>query len=198
MDKPHIEQRRKAKYARQTNEIYREIGRFTVKFEHISFAMQMGIQQILGRSGLANQQLAHIILAEQTAYPLKSMLQAMIAETGNLDKTDLIIADKIFKQLGVLIEKRNNIIHSTWFVGWASEEDTNFSEVDSRKLSRGKTGAGIKKFDYTASDFTLLSDECEVITKMINRLWAIVSFGSKVSDNFVIGPDSKVALPPDA
>lgn len=193
-----MDQELREKHTRQTNEIYQEIGRFAVNFEHVSLAMQFGMRALLQQSGLQNQQLANIMLADQTAYPLKTMLQAMVAEACNLDQSDRLIANKIFKRVVDLIETRNNVIHSTWFVGWAGAEDTDFSEVDGHKLSKGKDGASVKGFDYKASDFRRLSDECELVTKMINRLWATVAFGRKLSNNFVVGKDASVHLPPNA
>ena len=122
----------------------------------------------------------------------------MVAEACNLDNPDRLIANKIFKRVGDLIETRNNVIHSTWFVGWAGAEDTDFSEVDGHKLSKSKDGASVKGFDYKASDFRRLSDECELVTKMVNRLWATVAFGRKLSKNFVVGDDASVHLPANA
>lgn len=193
-----MDQELREKHNRQTNEIYQEIGRFAVNFEHVSFAMQSGIRTLLQQFGLQNQQLANIMLADQTAYPLKTMLQAMVAEACNLDEPDRLIANKIFKRVGELIETRNNVIHSTWFVGWAGAADTDFSEVDGHKLSKNKDGASVKGFDYKASDFRDLSDECELVTKMVNRLWATVAFGGKLSKNFVVDGDGSVHLPANA
>lgn len=189
-----MDQELREKQARQTNEIYQEIGRFAVNFEHVSFAMQFGIRTLLQKSGLKNQQLANIMLADQTAYPLKTMLQVMVVEACNLDKPDLLIANKIFKRVSDLIETRNNVIHSTWFVGWSGVEDTDFSEVDGHKLSKNKGGASVKGFAYKATDFRRLSDECELVTKMLNRLCATATFGRKLSNNFVVGDDDSVHL----
>jgi hypothetical protein len=184
------------KHLQQTNEIYQEIGKFAVQFEMLTHAFQMGIQQILSKSGLANSNLTNIILADQTAYPLKSMLQAMLAEVGNFDDSDRVISNAIFKEAGELIEKRNDIIHSTWFVGWASETDTEFGTTDSVKYTKGKLGAGIKSFTFSASEFSQLVVECEIITKKINRLWSVVFTGRKVSNNFVVS-GKVVSLPPN-
>lgn len=160
--------------------------------------MQLGIRFLLRRSGLNNEQLISIILADQTSYPIKSMLQAMVGEVCNLDESDRQIASKIFKRVGELIEKRNDVIHSTWFVGWASTEATDFGEIDGHKLSKGKDGASIKGFKYTKSNFELLANECELVAKLVHRLCGLLATGNyKLSNNFVLDNDGSINLPPN-
>lgn len=191
------EKEREEKYTSQTNELFCEIGRFSVRFEHVCFALRQGITFLLHKGGLRNQQLAHIVLAELTAAPLKSILQAMIAEVADLDETDRLISNKIFIRVQNLIEKRNDVIHSTWFVGWASSEDSEFSQADGHKLSRGKAGAGVKGFKFTAQDFMALSEECTAVEKMVSRLWSLLMLSDrKISDNFVLH-GGEVCLPPN-
>jgi hypothetical protein len=183
------------KFETQTNEIYQEIGRFAVQFEMFSHGLQTGIQNVLHKAGLANHNLTNIILADQTARPLKMMLQAMLAEIGNYDDTDRSIVNIIFAEVDSIIEKRNEIIHSTWFIGWAAEGQTDFGSTESLKYTKGKLGVGIKSFTYTASAFTELIEECELITKKVNRLWSVVWSGRKVSNNFIV--KSKVVTLPE-
>lgn len=189
-----IEEERKKKYEEQTTELYQAIGKYCVKFEHISFAMQNGIKFLLSKNGLQNQQISNIILAGQTAQPLHGILQALIAEmTTNISNEDKSICNKIFARTMKAIEKRNDVIHSTWFVGWANqEEDEDFATVDGFKHTKGKTGAGIKDFKYKPEDFLLLTEECEFVENLINRLWSILLFDKKISDNFVIDTDGNV------
>jgi hypothetical protein len=187
---------RKQKYEAHVGEIYRAIGRYCVSFEHLSHTMQTGIILLFQKGGLNNQKLVHIVLAELTSYPLKSILQAMIGELADLSIEEKRICDKIFSKTGKLIEQRNDIIHSTWFVGWANEQDTDFSDAGGYKLSRGKSGAGIKSFEYTAQDFDRFASECEAVAELIGRLWNCVLGDFQVVANFVIGEDGSVSVPP--
>jgi len=69
-----IEKERSKKYKAQTDDLYRAIGKFTVKFEHVVFSLRQGIIFILSHNGLQNQQLSNILLSDLTAYPM-SLLQ---------------------------------------------------------------------------------------------------------------------------
>jgi len=186
---------RKEKYDSQTGQLYEAIGKCAVKFEHVCFAMHQGITLLLGQHGLNNQRLARVLLADLTAYPLKSILQAMIAEIVSLPPTDKSICDKIFIRVQKLIERRNDIIHSTWFVGWASSEDTDFSTVSGHKWARGKQGADIKSAIYTSEDFEAFAIECDTVAALINRLWVCIMDSRQLERNFVIDSAGTVACP---
>ena len=189
---------REVKYKEQTDSLFTSIGKFTVKFEHISHALQMGIIFLLHQGGLTKQPLAKVILAGLTARPLQSIFQAMIPELIDLDDQDKRIVNAILNRTVDIIEKRNEVIHSTWLVGWASQEQTDFSVVDGYKYSRGKIGASVKSFKYKASDFDELSKECDYVTKLINRLWCCISGDNKISKNFEVNKVNKkdeVSLP---
>ncbi len=135
------------------------------------------------------------MLAELTVQPLKSMFQAMIPELVELDNQDRQIVNAILKRTQNIIEKKNDVIHCTWFVGWASQEQTDFSDVHGYKHSRGKAGASVKSFEFTVSDFDALSEECDYIAKLINRLGCCVQGGFKISRNFEVTQEGEVCLP---
>lgn len=185
----------KENYDSQTGQLYKAIGKCAVKFEHVCFAMHQAITVLLGHHGLQNQRLAQVLLADLTAYPLKSILQAMIAEIASLPPTDKSICDKILVRVQKLIERRNDIIHSTWFVGWASSEDTDFSTVSGHKWSRGKQGADFKSATFTSDDFEAFAIECDIVAALIFRLWVCIMDNSQLEKSFVIDTAGNVACP---
>jgi hypothetical protein len=185
---------RKEKYETQVGEIYRAIGKYCVSFEHVTHAMQFGITFLLHKGGLANQRLAQIMLAELTAYPLKSILQAIIGELAASSPDNQKICDKIFSRVGKLIEQRNDIMHSTLFVGWAGEQDTDFSQAGGSKPSRGKSGAGTKSSTYTAQDFDNFAKECQLVAGLIHRLWTCVHGDYQIAKNFVLRENGDVSV----
>ena len=176
---------RQEKLDRQTAELYQAVGEFTVNFEHVTYTMQQGVISLMQLSGLKSYQVGEILLAELTAHPLKSMLQALLAELLVLSTDDRKICDNLFARTQKLIEQRNNIIHSTWFVGWAHADDTEFSDALGQKLSRGKTGAKAKTFTYKAEEFRLHSAECKKVSTLLFRLNACALRGRSISKNFV-------------
>lgn len=86
------------------DEVFCEFGRFVVLFERVVQSMGFSISFILSSEGLRNQQLGHIVLADQTAASIKSILQAMVGETAKPDQTETTIISKIFKRIQELIE----------------------------------------------------------------------------------------------
>jgi len=160
---------RQQKIEIQTAELYQAIGKCTVKFEHVTASMRNAVTFLLHKGGLRNQRLAQVLLSDLTAYPLKSIFQAMVPESNKLATEEMKICDNIFSRTQKLIQRRNNIIHSTWYVGWASPHDTDFSEVGGGKPERGKRGVLHKSFKYTAADFESFANECDEIAG--NRAW---------------------------
>ena len=182
-------------YKEQTDDIYRSIGKFSVKFEQIVHSMSLGITMMLSMNGLNNQQLAHIMLAELTAYPTKSIFGAMIAEIRELSDRDRQIVNGILKRVQDLIDRRNDIVHSTWFVGWASPENPVFDEVSGHKLTRGKSGAGVKGFKFKSKDVDELSDECDLVNELVMRLWGAALRGRSIGNNFIVSEKGEISVP---
>lgn len=182
-------------YDAQTGALYESIGKCTVKFEYVCFAMHQGIIMLLGKSGLHNQRVGQVLLAEVTAYPLKSILQAMIAEVILLQLDEKAICDKIFARVQRLIDRRNVIIHSTWFVGWAHPDDTDFSTASGHKWARGKQGADIKSSTQTVENFDEFSVECDHVAALVYRLWGCIIGGHQLAKNFTVDGVGNVTCP---
>jgi hypothetical protein len=182
-------------YDAQTRELYESIGKCTVKFELVCFAMHQGITLLLEKGGLQNQRVARVVLAELTAYPLKSILQAMIAELVSLSSADKAICDEIFARVQKLIERRNDVIHSTWFVGWASPHDTDFSMVSGHKWGRGKQDADLESSRRTSADFESFAAECDQVCALVNRLLGCVMIDRPIAKNFILDDAGRVACP---
>lgn len=188
------ELKRNALHKEETDDIYRSIGEFSVKFEQIVHSMTNGITVSLAKDGLKNQKLSNIILAELTAYPIKSIFASIIAETVDLSDKEKRIVNIILKRIQRLIDERNNIVHRTWFVGWASSVATKFDEVSGVKLMRGKTGGGSKVVSLKSEDFDNLSAECDSVNELVSRLCAVVAGGYAIGANFAISDSGEVVV----
>lgn len=184
------------KYEAQTGELYKSIGKCTVKFEHVCCSMQSGIIALLKKDGLQTHNLAEILIADTTAYPLKSILQAIIGEFG-ITEAEKNICDNIFKQIQKLIERRNEIIHSTWFISDHFPIKTDFSKISSQKWGRGKKGAIRKKEVCTSLEFEEFATKCELVSALIDRLWSSIYCDKTIEDSFTFTVAGDVTCTPE-
>ena len=186
---------RNKKYEIQTTALYAAFGRFAVNFELICFALRQGIHWMLHSGGLRIEKLADILLTDLTAKPLQSIYRSMSSEIQELSDNDRRVIKNIFKRIDDLIEKRNDIIHATWFIEWASPKDTDFNEARGIKTDRDKKGGKIKVFRFKIKDFNKLSQEAFILFKLISRLSICLTNNFKVENNFEFDENGNVRLP---
>lgn len=182
----------------ETSELYRTIGEFVVSFEMVCHSLQHAITFLLHGAGLRNQQASSIILSGMTADPLCNVFQSLVGELTNLSDAERAIVKNLTSRFKTLNEDRNDIIHSTWFVGWGNEKTTDFSSATGYKHHRSKRGAGVKSFERTAQDFQLLAAEAKILGKAFIRLSGCISAGISIDKNFEVSPDGRVSLPTNA
>ena len=179
----------------QSDDLYRAYGRFAVQFEHICHATHNAITFLLHKEGLRNQQVANIFLAGMTADPLRTLFVSLVGEVKSLNKAEQQIFDNVINRFQKLTEKRNDIIHGTWFIGWANEQDTEFSNAAGFKHHRNKDGATVKAFDFSAADFDKLTDEAETLSNLMSRISGCFNLDKSLTNNFSVSQDGTVSLP---
>ena len=185
---------REAKYIEDEDSFYRAIGKFAVKYEHLSFALQTGIIWCLHKEGLRNQQLSQIATANLTMQPLASIFQSMIFELNDPNEQEKQILNEVFKRIQNVSEKRNLVIHCNWFVGYGGTPQGDFSEVSGVKFHRNKRGASAKIPKYGVSDFEALSEDCDDLRKLVFHIWICMLEGFRISKFLQINEDSKVSI----
>lgn len=186
---------RQTKMKRQIDELYRAYGEFAVQFEHLIDGTRMAIADILQHEGLHNQQVANIILADLTAAPLRNLFGSLVGETKNLDKNDRRIFDNVLKRMQALTERRNEIIHGTWYIGWTSEVDDDFSIASGVKLHKSNKGGAVKSFKHSVTDFENLSKEAVALSNVVLRIYSCFHAGRSLALNFKVATDGKVSVP---
>lgn len=189
------EEERQQKFKVQTGELYRAYGEFAVKFEHVCHAVHTAMVFMLHMEGLKNQQVAHVLLAGLTADPLRSMFAALVAETQQLDNQEKKIIDSVLKRFQSLTEKRNDVIHGTWFIGWANPSDIDFSVASGLKHHRSNKGASARSFNFGAEEFQVLTQEAEALAAIFQRLHGCFVGGRSVSKNFKVADGGHVSVP---
>jgi len=188
------EAERKTKYAQQTEQIYAAIGRFAVKFEHVCHAMHSGVMNLLQQDGLRDQRLANAVLEGLTAEPLRRTFAATVAHV----RGDQLVGDEkrilanILNRVTRLTEARNDLIHRTWFVGWAAPTAEDFSTVSGWKFRNTTKGVEFRPLKYTAAEFDSLSAQADELADLVNRVNACLILGSSFGANFVVAPDGMV------
>ena len=183
---------REAKLREQANELYRAIGRFVVKFELMRYNLELGILFLLDQAGLRNQRAAHILLSGQTAEPLKTWLFSLIGELKKPDEKEANLLKKVGERIQKLTEIRNDVVHSTWFIGWASTEQTDFSEAPGFKLHKSKKGAEYKQFRYKAADFEKFATEAIALADLVFTINAACVTKTPLTQMLSVAPDGTV------
>ena len=118
-------------------------------------------------NGLKDQQLARILLADQTAYPLIAKLRSIVTVFYN-DKPEVIVHLKpLFKFCLNINEQRNDIIHGTWFVGWGEQNQEEFNIASGRKDKITAKGVDLNILSYEHTDFDELTKKIIVAENLI-------------------------------
>lgn len=189
---------RDKKRKKDTDELYRSIGEFIVNFEHVCHAIQLGIVFILKKSGLRDQKISQIILAGMTADPLRTLFESLVGETQELNDNENKILKNILNRFQELTSQRNDIVHSTWFIGWGNEETVDFTNASGMKYHKNKSGSVTKSFSQKAEDFDNLAHEAVLLLKIFLRLHHCFVGDYKIEKNFVISADDVVSVPEDS
>lgn len=158
------------KYNLQTNDLYRAYGQFAIDFEQMCRNMKLCIIFIMHNRGLTNQELTRVLLADQTAAPLISKLRAFIAIFYKNNPEEINHVEPLFKFCLSINEKRNEIIHGNWFIGWTSSEQTEFDTANGMKDKITKKGVELKKYDFTISMFDDLTEKVRTAGILLDRL----------------------------
>lgn len=180
-------------YDSQVKDLYAAIGKACVDFEHLCHSLRVTILHMLQAHGLSNQRVSQVMMADLTAQPLLSIYQALIAETLKLTEGEQRICDKLCSQIKSLIERRNDIVHATWFVGWAGSEDKDFSKTNGHRWKRGKAGSMLKGENLEAEDFLSFAGDCLAVANIVMSAALIHIDGCRIENNYCITPAGKVA-----
>lgn len=167
-------QNRDFKYTQQTTESYAAIGKFVCEFELLCEQMRLSIWICLSFYGLKNTSISLIILTDLTAQPLLTLLERLHAETfQQFDELALEkrISDQILNEIKELIQKRNSIVHGTYRIGWASESQTDFSNIQGYKLKANKSkGHHIETLPESKDEYDTLSKKLNNSRNLLSRL----------------------------
>lgn len=183
---------RQQRHDEQTKEIYAGLGEFVASFELMVFwGLRTPLIQLWSNNSRELQQLVQPAVADLTADPILKIYQATYSTA--IQQSRLIPEEKaegerilvdVCKDVRELIQTRNEIIHGTWFIGWASSEDTDFSVASGVKPTNTKNGVEHRKISRTRADFDKHIDECHRLQELLARIAGVVQMGFRFSTNF--------------
>jgi len=100
------------------------VGDFALSFERLCRTIRLGIWSILKKSGLKDAwECTDILVGDLTAFPLQSILRALINQTRVLAPEEESIVNSLFKRVVSVTEARNNILHAAWYIDYKSRPD---------------------------------------------------------------------------
>lgn len=118
--------------------IYHDYGHFAIEFEQLTLSIKICIFTLLGLQGLKDFKCLRVLLHDQTAYPLVNKLRSLVALHYEKEPERFKALDKLFTYTIKMIEKRNDIIHGSFFVNSNGDGD----------LFKDKTGKfGVKPIE---------------------------------------------------
>ena len=124
---------------------------------------------------------------------------AVLAETtANIDAHERKVIDNLLKRIDKLAEQRNDVIHRTWYIGWASEDQEDFSTASGVKSHNLKIGNRSSSVEFSRSEFDKLSREADALTSLLSRLSACLTFGDSIDKNFIIDSDGNACCSPQS
>jgi hypothetical protein len=145
-------------YEKNVKEQYETLGRFVCAFE------EMVNQVIFNHQSL-------------TAKPLFDIMRVMIAERlkeTDADEKQRATFSGVLAQLVTeytdLANKRNNLLHGTWFIGYQTTEDENSENFIVLKYTGTKHGLGQQDLPQSVTELRDLISRCELARNWISVL----------------------------
>lgn len=155
------------------SQFHEQIGRFCVEFEQVCHAMEACIRNILVINGLKNPRVQEVLLSGYTAEPLRALMQNLLGEVLVMNDNERNLCTKALSKIQELIDKRNNLLHSKWFlIGQMSSSHETEILALGQKLHSNKSGAATKHLQPNLLELKELISICReayTIVSLITR-----------------------------
>jgi hypothetical protein len=158
---------------KNTTEQYAALGRFVEAFElMVNEVREICIERICHSIGSSErEQLIEIAFHNQamTAKPLFDTMRAIIAEIVNVPASPHYANRNTFKKVLSWVEteynhlynKRNELLHGTWLVGYVSQDDPDAKEFVVRKYKTSADGLARAQLPKNATELLNLVTRCD-------------------------------------
>lgn len=183
---------RQQRHDEQTKELYAGLGEFVACFELLVFwGLRLQLINLWSGNSRDLQKLVQPAVADLTADPILKIYQATYStaiQQSGLSQEEKVEGEKILadvcKDVRDLIKTRNEIVHGTWHIGWASSEDTDFSVAGGVKPTNTKSGVEHRNISRTRAGFDKHIDECRRLRDLLMRVGVVVQMERPFSTNF--------------
>jgi hypothetical protein len=107
--------------------------------------------------------------------------QRFLSSIGDLDPIKFTIAERdtvkgvlktIASEYEALANKRNNLLHATWMIGYVSQDDPNSEQFYVRKYSAGATGLEVIDLPKNATQLLELVSRCDTVRSWLAWLYS--------------------------
>lgn len=149
---------------KQPKTIYHYYGYFAIEFEQMVLTMKRCIYTIFKNQGLKEITYLRILLHDQTAFPIQSKLRSLIAIYYENEPDKIKILEKLFVNTSKIIEKRNELIHGSFFVHMEPEGDLykdkiikSGIKIHTEKIDLKKLNSYIKKIEMARDIFEFIN-----------------------------------------
>jgi hypothetical protein len=157
---------------KQRDPWYAALGRFVVWFEWLCHQMKICIIDLEGNfNDPRTQQLAFAELDSFTAGKLLDRFNKAVTNWCADKPEDVQIFGNILERLGGLKDKRNDVIHRTWYVDFGGED---FSKAHGRKFRKTEGRPESKPLEWEARDFDELIAEARELAGMVGLIDPII------------------------
>lgn len=177
-------------------ETFEALGRAVVGFEQVVHRLHAGIATMLTQHGLHDQRLSDVMLAELTAMPLIRMYRSLVFELLSPTADDAKLLKQLFSWLVSMTERRNEIVHSTWYLGRTSLGPDNFSIASTVRIKRSGSGVETRISKVLPADLLAFEDECYEAYGAIDRLTGCVTDGGPLERVLVLPGGYKIGPKP--
>ena len=177
-----------------TDNFHKAIGRFAVNFEHVCMNMNVICTFLLSRSGIKDQQISQILLADHSAERTRTLLASLYSQIMKPDKKSSRIVDALLKDVKTLTEKRNKLMHQSWFIGYSENPENIPEEARAFKARKNKQGVTIERLNFSVKDFDSLSVEAERLKELIMYLVLPVNYGEDLSSTLSVKGNKIVVI----
>lgn len=178
------EKARQDKLKEQTDEIYREIGRFVVMFEHLMEEVRRATWFITEatdgvKNPRAEQAEAFARYARLTVPGLLEAFQKAAGKCPVATAEGMALVPKVVSACDDLNKERITTVHSTWMIGWATEDAQDFSVASGFKLGRTKAQPDFQRNEVTASHFSDLTDRTKELIRQCRAIESCATMGRR-------------------
>jgi hypothetical protein len=181
---------------KNTTEQYAALGRFVEAFElMVNEVREICIERVCDGIGSSERErLVEISFHHQsmTAKPLFDIVRAIIAEIVNVPSSPHYADRGTFKKVLSCVEteynhlynKRNELLHGTWMVGYVSQDDPGAKEFVVRKYKTTAAGLARAELPKNATELLDLVTRCDDAQMWLGHIDVCLQGKISISDFF--------------